>query len=267
MIARLSARADAARVAARADDRALLQRGAVGHREPHRDLGRDVDVREAAHAAPAEQRARALALPHDRRGDERAGLDRLERVDLHRRVDDRVRRRRSTRRRSRRPPRCARASRMSFARPITAPRSRADGPDVARGRARRVRSSCASAFTTTSAPSTVYGREHGARLDAGVVADEHRAVDARRRARRRRPRRSTRPRGAGSRASRAAPGRRAGPRARCGTPRACRRPPSSRRPRARAASGRRSSTAGNTSPEKSTTSPSGMKSNTPGSST
>ena len=83
MIARLSARADAARVAARADDRALLERGAVGHREPDRDLGRDVDVGEAAHAAPAEQRAGALALPHDRRRDERAGLDRLERVDLH----------------------------------------------------------------------------------------------------------------------------------------------------------------------------------------
>ena len=82
---------DAARVAARAHDRALLERGAVGHREADRDLRRDVDVGEAAHAAPAEQRAGALALPHDRRRDERAGLDRLERVDLHPGIDDRPR--------------------------------------------------------------------------------------------------------------------------------------------------------------------------------
>ena len=81
---------DAAGVATRGDGRALGQRGAVGHGQAHRDLGGDVDVGEAAHAAPPEQRARAAALPHDRRRDDRAGLDRLERVDLHVRVDHRV---------------------------------------------------------------------------------------------------------------------------------------------------------------------------------
>ena len=43
-----------------------------------------------AHAAAAEQRARAAALPDDRRRDDRAGLDGLERVHLDARVHDRA---------------------------------------------------------------------------------------------------------------------------------------------------------------------------------
>ena len=90
MIARLSARAE--RLVSRLvqTTEPFFERGAVRHRETDRDLRGDVDVREAAHAAAAEERAGAARLPHDRRGDERAGIDRLERVDLHRRVDDRL---------------------------------------------------------------------------------------------------------------------------------------------------------------------------------
>ena len=80
----------AARVAARRDHRALLERRAVGHRQPGRDLGRDVDVGEPRDPAPAEQRARTAALPDDRRGDDRTGFDRLERVDLDAGVHDRA---------------------------------------------------------------------------------------------------------------------------------------------------------------------------------
>ena len=99
--------------------------------------------------------------------------------------------------------------------------------------------------------------QHRARLDAAVVADQHRRLDRRRRARRRRSRRATPARAPGSPGARCGPGRRGCPRARCGTPRACRRPPSSRRRRGRRACRPASSTAGNTSPEKSTTSPLG----------
>ena len=81
---------DPAGVTARGDGRALRQRGAVGHRQAHRDLGVDVDVGEPAHPPPAEQRAGAAALPHDRRGDDGPRLDRLERVHLDVRVDDGV---------------------------------------------------------------------------------------------------------------------------------------------------------------------------------
>ena len=81
---------DPARVAARGDHRSALQRGAVRHRDPDGDLGRDVDVRQATDAAPPEQRPRGAALPDDRRVDDGVGLDGLERVDLHAGVHDGV---------------------------------------------------------------------------------------------------------------------------------------------------------------------------------
>ena len=198
MIARFERPRGAARVAARRDDRALLERGAVGHREPDRDLGRDVDVGEPAHAAAAEQRARAAALPHDRRVDDRAGLDGLERVDLHARVDDRVL-----------ADEALVADHDAFLDVGVARGGRSARPMTAAAQTRRrcptytwscttVRSMNASAFTTTSVPSTVYGASSRAGLDAGVVADEHRALDEGVRVERRRPRRATRRRAAGS---------------------------------------------------------------------
>ena len=50
-------------------------------------FGAYVDVGEPGHARPAEQRPRASRLPDDRRVHDRAGLDGLERVDLHVRGD------------------------------------------------------------------------------------------------------------------------------------------------------------------------------------
>ena len=192
MIARLSARGE--RLVSRLvrDDRALLQRGAVGHREAHRDLGGDVDVGEAAHAAAAEQRARAPALPHDRRGDDRARLDRLERVDLHVRVDDRVLRRRSTRRRPRRPPRRARARGGRWRGRSRSRAGCAPGPtytwswhDGALERTRRPsrRRRCRARCTRRSVR---------AGLDPAVVADDAPGRRPARRGRPRRPRRATR---------------------------------------------------------------------------
>ncbi len=79
-----------ARVATRRDHGALLQRRAVGHGQADRHLGGDVDVRQAPNPATAEERARSPALPDHRGGDDRAGLDRLERIYLDPRVHDRV---------------------------------------------------------------------------------------------------------------------------------------------------------------------------------
>ena len=264
--ARLSARAT--RLVSRLvrDGGALRQRGAVGHREPDRDLGVDVDVGEAAHAAAAEQRARAAALPHDRRRDDRARLDRLERVHLHVRVDDRV---------------LADEALVADHRALLDAHVRAQvgvAPDHAaaqvragarrtRGRGTTARSRNASAFTMTSVPSTVYGPDVRAGLDAAVVADHDRAVDP----------------GLGADLDVAAdPAAVAEPEAvdvdlhpavedvgvgaDVGLERADVLPVAVGHVAVHAC-GPSSSSAGNTSPEKSTTSPSGMKSNTSGSST
>ena len=72
------------------DGVALLQRGRVGPREPDRELGRDLDVHDAADAARAEQRPGAALLPDHVAVYDRAGLDGLEGVDPHAAGEDRL---------------------------------------------------------------------------------------------------------------------------------------------------------------------------------
>ena len=59
--------------------------------EPHRGLGREVDVDEPRRAVAAERRARRPRLPDDALVDLRAGLDLLERVDADAGEDARLR--------------------------------------------------------------------------------------------------------------------------------------------------------------------------------
>src|SRR5262249_56589949 len=74
-------------VTAGRDGGALLQGGAVRHRSANGQLGCHVDVGEPSDAAPAEQGPGAPALPDDRRVDDGAALDRLERVYLPAGID------------------------------------------------------------------------------------------------------------------------------------------------------------------------------------
>jgi hypothetical protein len=75
--ARFSARA------ARDASRALLQRRGVGARQPDTQLGRDLDVDQAGHAAWPEQSALTARFPDHAGVDDRARLDGLEGIDLH----------------------------------------------------------------------------------------------------------------------------------------------------------------------------------------
>ena len=68
-------------VAAGDDAIAAAERRAERRRQPHRGLGREVDVDEAGCALATERRARRPRLPHDALVDLGAGLDLLERVD------------------------------------------------------------------------------------------------------------------------------------------------------------------------------------------
>src|SRR5690606_6192396 len=81
----------AGHVAAGDDRGALLQRRGVGAGEPHRQLRRDLHVDQPGHAARAEEVALPARLPDHAGVDDRAGLDRLERVDLHAAGDVRLR--------------------------------------------------------------------------------------------------------------------------------------------------------------------------------
>src|SRR5690606_36026190 len=62
---------------------ALLQGGGVRARQPYAQLGGDLDVHQPGDAARAEEAALPAGLPDHAGVDDRPGLDRLERVDLH----------------------------------------------------------------------------------------------------------------------------------------------------------------------------------------
>ena len=88
-MARLSIRAARLDVARGGDGRALA-RASLAQAMDRRmaSSGDDVDVGQARHAGASEQAARPARLPDDRGVDDGAGLDGLERVDLHARLDD-----------------------------------------------------------------------------------------------------------------------------------------------------------------------------------
>ena len=70
--------------------RAALQLRPERHAEPHRDLGRHVDVDRADDAVAREQRPHAAGLPDEVLPDLGAGLDRLVRIHPHLRPDQRL---------------------------------------------------------------------------------------------------------------------------------------------------------------------------------
>ncbi len=77
------------RVPAGGDDRPLGQETSVGNGQAKGHLGSDVDVHDAGDPPLAEEVPGAPRLPDDRLGDDRTGVDHLEGVDLHVRVDER----------------------------------------------------------------------------------------------------------------------------------------------------------------------------------
>ena len=65
------------------DDVTLLQRGRIRRSQADGEFGRDLDVDEAGDSARPEEVALPARLPDHAGVDERAGFDRLERIDLH----------------------------------------------------------------------------------------------------------------------------------------------------------------------------------------
>ena len=72
------------------DRRAALERRADRRAEPHRDLGRQIDVDEAGDRVAREQARRRARLPDQALVQLRPGLDLLVRVDPHVRIDHRL---------------------------------------------------------------------------------------------------------------------------------------------------------------------------------
>ena len=238
----------AARVARGDDGGALAEARAVGHARPSIASS---GVMSTLASPPTPSRPNSddapSALPDDRRVDDRAVLDRLERVDLHVRAERGVR-----------PDVHLVAEHDALVgadvgadvrRPARR-RCRGAGAATPRRRCRAGRTRSRSTLASTRPLRAEHGvlAEAAAGLDRAVRARSRPARRSGRRVRSRRPRRARRRRRSGSPGCRAAPAGRARPCAPAGRPRACRRPPSSRRRRRRTAAGRRRAAPGTPRP-------------------